>query len=72
MTGAQGLDLLRELLTESDLSMAEFARVVVARDERTVRRWVTGAMPIPGAVTQWLDRVRIEVTPQMVRVVVRR
>ena len=51
---------LSAVLTDSGLSAAEFARVVVGRDERTVRRWLSGETDIPESVGQWLARVQVE------------
>lgn len=48
--------ILSALIDESGLSIAEFARVVLGRDERTVRRWLAGH-PIPESHGAWLDRV---------------
>lgn len=48
---------LSELLAGSGLSMVAFARDVLARDERTVRRWMSCEIDIPESVAQWLARV---------------
>jgi hypothetical protein len=48
------LDLLRAAIKDSGLSARVFARTVLLRDERTVRRWLAGDSPIPQAVTDWL------------------
>ena len=51
------LALLSCAIEDSGLSIAEFARVVVGRDERTVRRWLAREVGIPDSVHQWLDRL---------------
>jgi len=58
-------DCLSALLTTSGLSQVELARVL-GRDERTVRRWLGGQMPIPQSVADWLDRMAVEVEPEAV------
>lgn len=46
--------LLRAAIRRSGLSNRQFAERVLARDERTVRRWIAGTSPIPDAVVRWL------------------
>ncbi len=55
-------DRLSALLTASGLSAAELARVL-GRDERTMRKWLSGQMVIPGAVASMLARAGIDVHP---------
>lgn len=56
----------------SGLSVAEWARTVVGRDERTVRRWLAG-QPIPAQVADWIGRLGEQtVTADAVTVTVRR
>lgn len=64
---------LSALIAGSGLSIAEFARVVVGRDERTVRRWLTGEIAIPVSASSWLARVvRVDATSGRVTVVLDR
>ncbi|HWP38967.1 MAG TPA: hypothetical protein VNL18_15580 [Gemmatimonadales bacterium] len=46
--------MLREAIRKSGLSARRFARDVLLRDERTVRRWLAGDSPIPRAVIRFL------------------
>lgn len=55
--------LLSEIVRDSGLSIAAFARLVVGRDERTVRRWLAGEIEIPRQAGEWLERVRLEPSP---------
>lgn len=45
---------LRELIDESGLSASEFARSVLIREPRTIRRWLAGDSPIPDVVIEWM------------------
>lgn len=47
-------DLLREAIERSGLSARAFAREILLRDERTVRRWLAGDSPIPEPVIAFL------------------
>lgn len=47
--------LLEAVITSSGLSVRKFAREVLARDERTARRWLAGALPIPAVVRTRLE-----------------
>lgn len=47
-------DLLRKRIEASGLSARRFAREVLLRDERTVRRWLAGDSPIPEPVMAFL------------------
>ncbi len=49
--------LLRAAIERSGLSARSFARDVLWRDERTVRRWLSGESPLPAVVA---DRLREE------------
>jgi len=65
--------VLSRLVDHSGLSIAEFARVVVGRDERTVRRWLSGEILIPESAASWLARVvRVDATSGRVTVVLDR
>jgi hypothetical protein len=63
--------MISTLLAASGLSAAEFARTVVGRDERTVRRWLAGE-PIPESVAAWLSRASVESTSRTVTIRVTR
>jgi len=63
---------LSALIEASSLSIAEFARIVLGRDERTVRRWLTGEIAIPESATTWLRRIALEVHSKTVTVRVQR
>lgn len=47
-------DLLRHVIECSGLSARAFAREVLIRDERTIRRWLAGDSPIPEPVVAFL------------------
>jgi hypothetical protein len=46
--------LLKRRITESELTSTDFARFVLTRDPRTVRRWLAGDNPIPERVMDFL------------------
>ncbi len=48
-------DLLAAKIEASGLSARRFAREVLVRDERTIRRWLAGDSPIPEAVISFLN-----------------
>jgi hypothetical protein len=48
-------DLLRAAIRNSGLTNSAFARDVLARDPRQVRRWLAGR-PLPDAVRAFLER----------------
>ena len=50
-------DLLARMIERSGLSARAFAREILWRDERTVRRWLAGDSPVPAVVA---DRLREE------------
>jgi hypothetical protein len=50
-------DLLALAIERAGLSARAFARNVLWRDERTVRRWLSGESPVPKVVA---DRLRDE------------
>jgi hypothetical protein len=70
--GGDALRRLRELLEESELSIVEFARLVLGRDERTVRRWLSQEIAIPEQAATWMDRITLHVTGPRVRIDVTR
>jgi len=51
--------LLSSHITASRLSAVEFAKTVMGRDPRTVRRWLAGET-IPDSVSDWLERAFVE------------
>lgn len=48
-------DLLSAAIRASGLSARAFALDVIARDDRTVRRWLAGD-PLPAVLRVWLER----------------
>lgn len=46
--------LLKRAIARSGLSARQFAVQVMARNERTVRRWLAGESPMSPTVVQWL------------------
>jgi hypothetical protein len=51
---AEQIELLERAIKASGLSARRYAREVLIRDERTIRRWLAGQSPIPGRVLEWL------------------
>jgi hypothetical protein len=47
---------LRTLIERSGLSASAFARDVLIREPRTIRRWLAGDSPIPTVVVAWVKR----------------
>ncbi len=58
-TSGEWIALLGRRIAESGLSARKFATQVTRRDERTVRRWLSGESPIPEIVRDFL----LEPTP---------
>jgi DNA-binding transcriptional regulator YiaG len=57
-------EILRAIIEASGLSQVEWARTVVGRDPRTVRRWLAGEA-IPPTTVEWLVHLlAVEVTAQ--------
>ena len=48
-------ELLKLAIAKSGLSVRQFARQIVGREDRTIRRWIKG-QPIPKAAKQWLEQ----------------
>ena len=48
-------ELIRSAVALSGLSARQFAERLLGRDERTVRRWSSGAIAIPPQARAWLD-----------------
>ena len=53
-TRAETVALLRAAIVRSGLSASRYARDVLVRDPRTVRRWLKGDSPIPQRVVDFL------------------
>ena len=53
-TRVMQIDLLQQCIEASGLSARRFAVEVLLRDERTIRRWLSGDSPIPRVVLDWL------------------
>lgn len=49
------IELLRQDIQRSGLSVTAYARLVMIRDPRTVFRWLGGDNPIPAAVLEYLQ-----------------
>jgi hypothetical protein len=47
-------ELIAAAVEASGLSARRFAERVLSRDERTVRRWTAGDVPIPPLARAWL------------------
>ena len=47
-------DLLERVIAASGMSARQYAVQILLRDERTVRRWLSGASPIPQPVVDFL------------------
>lgn len=45
---------LREAVKSSGLSTEDYAKHILLREGRTVRRWLKAESPIPQVVCQWL------------------
>lgn len=72
MSATSPRETLATLIAESGLSAAAFARLVLGRDERTVRRWQSGETEIPDSAADWLERLAVETRPRSVIVTVTR
>ena len=56
---------LRAAIDRSGLSASAYARTVLIRDPRTVRRWMAGDSPIPDAVREYLARSSMTSSPPL-------
>ena len=54
---------LRQLVAESGLSARRFAKEVLLRNERTLRRWLSGDAPIPVEVLNYVKGQRKDGEP---------
>jgi len=61
MTAAE----LRTVITASGFSASRWAREVVYREPRTVRRWLSGESPIPQSVARAFERQELPGTQKM-------
>ena len=52
--GVTDSELIQAAIKASGLSARKYAELVLLRDERTVRRWVSGESPIPKIVREML------------------
>ena len=48
--------LLTDALLASGMSARQFARFLLARNERTMRRWEAGDAPVPKVVSEYCAR----------------
>ena len=55
-TRSEAMALLRAAIDRAGLSASEYARAVLIRDPRTLRRWLSGESPIPQSVLDHLTR----------------
>ena len=63
---------LSALLAESGLSQQAFARTVLGRDPRSLRRYLAGAV-VPECLGEWLTSVhRVDTSRDRVTITVRR
>lgn len=56
-------ELLQAAIKASGLSARRFAVEVLARDERSLRRWLASEVPMPAVVRLWLERYLTEKQP---------
>ena len=50
-------ELLERAIAKTGLSLRSFAEVHMVRDERTVRRWRSGEVPIPDVAVRRLEQI---------------
>lgn len=51
------IETLKRAILDSGLSSSAYAREVLVRDPRSLRRWLAGHSPIPKAVLEYLGCV---------------
>lgn len=56
------IKLLRRTIKASGLSNRRFAEEILSRDERTIRRWLSGETAIPQIVVKFLSRTPPEIS----------
>lgn len=59
MSPAEARHQLQRLIRESGIGLPDFARSVLARNPRTLERWLSGDSPISPVVQSWLERVTV-------------
>lgn len=57
MADTDARDLLEQAIAKTGLSLRSFAEVHMVRDERTVRRWRSGDVPIPDVAIRRLEQI---------------
>lgn len=62
-TSTEEMELLERRIEESGLKTSRFARDVLIREPRTIRRWLTGDSPIPNRVKEWLQDPQVAPWP---------
>ena len=50
------IEVLKQAIADSGLSSSAYAREILVRDPRSLRRWLAGHSPIPQSVCQFLKR----------------
>lgn len=50
-------DLLARVIDASGLTRSQYAKRVLLREPRTIRRWMDGDSPIPRVVAEYLHRI---------------
>ncbi|MBA2706466.1 MAG: hypothetical protein H0U59_01495 [Gemmatimonadaceae bacterium] len=54
MSGKSSVTLLRKSIDDSGMSIQRYSQDVLARNARTIHRWLSGHSPIPAAVVKFL------------------
>ena len=49
------IEMLKHAIWVSGLTASDYARQILVRDPRTVRRWLAGDAPIPKSVRDYLE-----------------
>ena len=62
-TRTDEIGLLEKRIEESGLDTSPFARDVLIREPRTIRRWLDGSSPIPNRVKEWLQDPQVAPWP---------
>ncbi len=60
----EAMVLLGKRIEESGLRTGTFARDVLIREPRTIRRWLDGSSPIPKRVREWLQAPQVAPWPR--------
>ena len=56
------IEALKQAIADSGLSSSAYAREILVRDPRSLRRWLAGHSPIPKAVLEYLGCVETKQT----------